>query len=258
MQQLRVTHKSYFQAIQTKLLMPSTESLFKSYWVAVQLGFFTKISLFFRLQRTGRLARTISQTTHHYSSCAGTTGAPVVDGAIDHCVTSFKKDNKPASNRTRPNRNPTLVSSTSMDGTTPSQSDVCGTILSPHSGGLWTPGIVNKWKSASPNFWKSDEFDAAVDGNFPNNSIAPPILTQGFSDKLSNSFRRDMYVRCGVHPVVSQVGTHGFSNVNTLNKGAVIWIPINRIISFYGFTRWIAEHHDVGQSVAVGDAVGAK
>ena len=69
-----------------------------------------------------------------------------------------------ASNRTGPNRTPRQVSRTSVDGKTPYLSEICGTSASPPSGGLWIPEVVNKRQSTSPNFWKSGELDAAIDG----------------------------------------------------------------------------------------------
>ena len=164
-----------------------------------------------------------------------------------------------------PNRTPQQVISTGVDGTTPYLRVICGTSASYPFGGLWIPGIVNKLQSDSPNFWKSDEFDGAVDGNFSNNLIAPPVITQVFSDKLSNSSIRYIYARCGMHlttgpvnPVTSQFVTHGFSTANALNKGAEILIPDTRVRRSSYVTHWSASDNYVAQNAAVGDAVETK
>ena len=110
-----------------------------------------------------------------------------------------------ASNRTVPNRTPQQVSRTGVDGTTPYISEICGNSASPPSSGLWNSGIVNKRQSTSLNFCKSNELDAAADGKFTNNPIAPPVINQVFSDKLSNSSRRDIYTRCRMHLTIDPI-----------------------------------------------------
>ena len=167
--------------------------------------------------------------------------------------------------RTVPNRIPWKVSRNGVDGMTPSLSDILGTSASPPSGGFWRLGIVNKRQSTFPNFWKSNELDAAVDGNFTNNSIAPPLLDQVFSYKLSNSYSRDLYARYGVHiaidhvnPVEPQLLTHGSSTANVLNKDAGIWIPATIIRMSPDVTHWSAADCSVVQSSEFGDSVGSK
>ena len=131
-----------------------------------------------------------------------------------------------ALDRTGPNRTPRQVSRTGVDGKTSSLRGVYVTSAFPPSGSLWSPRIVNKRQSTSPNFWKYDEFNTAVNGNLPYNLIVSPVLTQVFSDKLSNSSIRDLYTSCGMHlatdhanTMAPQFVTHGLSTINELNKG---------------------------------------
>ena len=107
--------------------------------------------------------------------------------------------------------------------------------------------------------------DAVIDGHFSDNLIVPPVITQVLSDKLSESSVRDLYERCGVHlttdtvnPLSPQFMTHGFSNINALNKGARIWIPDTRVRMTPDVTHCIMADHDLGQITAVEDSVGAK
>ena len=107
--------------------------------------------------------------------------------------------------------------------------------------------------------------DAAIDGNFSNNPIAPPVLTQVFSDKLSDSSSRDLYAHCGanlapdpVNSTAPHLVTHGFYTVDALNKGAGIWRPTTIIRRLPNVTHLIVTGHTVGQSAEVGDDVGAK
>ena len=148
---------------------------------------------------------------------------------------------------------------------TPDPSGISGTSAAPPAGGLWSPRIGNIRKSTSPNTRNSNELKYDIDGKFSNDPIATPVLTQVFSEKLSNSFRRDLYRRYGVHlttdpvnPVAPQFINHDLSTSHTLNKGARIWCPATRIRRSPDVTHWSAADHDVGQSAAVGDAVGKK
>ena len=107
--------------------------------------------------------------------------------------------------------------------------------------------------------------DASIYGNFSNNPVAPPVLTQVFSDKISDGSSRDLYVHCGVNlvsdpvnPVAPQFVTHGFSTVDEMNKGAGIWRPTTIIRRLPNFTHLSVAGNTVGQSSDVEDAVGAK
>ena len=75
----------------------------------------------------------------------------------------------------------------------------CGTSTDPPDGDLWIPGIGNIRQSATPNLINSGKLDAAIDGKFTNNPDAPPIFTELFSDKLSNSSFQDIYARVWMH-----------------------------------------------------------
>ena len=93
----------------------------------------------------------------------------------------------------------------------------------------------------------------------------PPVLTQLFSDKLSNSSTRDLYACCGVNFATDTVNSmapqflnHWLFAVDALNKGAGVWIPATRIIGSPDINHWITADHAVGQISAVGDAVGKK
>ena len=103
---------------------------------------------------------------------------------------------------------------------------ISGTSTAPLACDLWIPEIWNKRQPASPNLRNSDKLDAAVDGNFTNNPVSPPIFTEVFCDKVSDSYIWNIYARCGMHlatdtanPVTPQFEDHGFSIVDTLNKG---------------------------------------
>ena len=69
--------------------------------------------------------------------------------------------------------------------------------------------------------------DTSIDGKFTNNFVAPPIFTDVLSEKLSNSFSRDIYARVGMHLTVDIVNfvtpqfvDLGFSTIDALDKGA--------------------------------------
>ena len=140
-----------------------------------------------------------------------------------------------AVDRTGPKVTPQKGSRTCVDRTTPSLRRVFKTSNSPPSGGLWSPGIVNKWQSTSPNFCKYDELGAAVDRSLSGNQITTPVIIQVFRDKLYDSSIRDIYARCGMHlkidpinHVTPQFVTHGLSTIDTPNKYAGVWIPGTR------------------------------
>ena len=101
-----------------------------------------------------------------------------------------------------------------------------GTSTDPPAEDLRIPGIGNKSKYDSPNLGYYDKLDTSIDGKFTNNLFAPPIFTELFSDKLSNSSIRDIYARIGMHlttdpinPVTPKFVDLGFSNVDAPNKG---------------------------------------
>ena len=107
--------------------------------------------------------------------------------------------------------------------------------------------------------------NTSVDRKLSNGPIAPPVNTQVFGDKLSNSSSRDLYTRCRVNlttdstnPVTPQFLNRGISAVNLLNKSSNIWITANRIIRSPDVTHCSAVDHTVGKNAAVADAVGAK
>ena len=49
----------------------------------------------------------------------------------------------------------------------------------------------------------------------------------------------------------------GFSNVDSLDKGAGLWTPATRFGRPTGVARWSALDHVFGETTAVGDAVSA-
>ena len=80
--------------------------------------------------------------------------------------------------------------------------------------------IGNVWQSTTPNIIKSNELNADVDGKFTNNAISPPVITQVFSDRLTDSSNRYLYGNCRVHlvidtvnPVIAQFVDNGFSTI---------------------------------------------
>ena len=134
--------------------------------------------------------------------------------------------------RTVKNRTLQRVIRTGENRTTLALRGICGTGASPPSGGLWGPGIVNKRQSTYPNSCKSNKLGASVDVNLSDIRLRNPVITQVFSDKLSKSYIRYIYVRCRMHlatdpinPVAPPFVTHGFSTIDALNKGDVIWSP---------------------------------
>ena len=107
--------------------------------------------------------------------------------------------------------------------------------------------------------------DAAVDGNFTNNTVAPTIFTEVLSEKISKSSIQDLYVRVGMHLATYTVNTgtpqladHGFYTVNVLNKGAGIWISATRVRRSMDVAHCSVLDHSVGESTAVGDSVISK
>ena len=109
-----------------------------------------------------------------------------------------------ALNNTGTNKAPRKFGRNGVDLTTPVNSGISGnatpdpsgisvTSASLPSGGLWSSRIDNIRKSTSPNSSKSNELNAILDRNFSNYLIAPPVSTQVFGDKLSDSSSRDIY-----------------------------------------------------------------
>ena len=168
----------------------------------------------------------------------------------------------------------TQIHSGISETSTPDSSDITGTRISivisststaPPDEDFRSPGIGNKRKSASPNIRKSDKLDASIDGKFTNISVAPPIFTELFRDKLSNSSRRDIYARVGVHlktcpvnPVTPKFVDRGFSTIDALNKGARIWIPAIRVRSSTDVSHWSTLNLAVVESTVVVYSVIAK
>ena len=127
----------------------------------------------------------------------------------------------PSSNRTGTNRTPRQISRTGIDRTIPVPSGISGTSAFPPSGGLWSPIFGNIWQSTSPNFSKSNEFNASVNRNFSNDPIAPLVITHVFGDKLSYSYSSFLYKRCkvnlveeSVNPVAPKLVNHWISSGN--------------------------------------------
>ena len=111
-------------------------------------------------------------------------------------------------------RTPQRISRTGIDGSTPISTQIhsgiiktstpyssdstrnritivtIGTRTDPPAGDFWSPGIRNKRQSAFLNIRKFDKLGADIDGKFTNNTFAPPIFTELFSEKLSNSSRQ--------------------------------------------------------------------
>ena len=92
-----------------------------------------------------------------------------------------------------------------------------------------SPEIYNIRQSATPDLRKSNKLDTSIDGNFTNILVAPTIFTYVVSEKLSNSYIRDIYARVGMHltedpvnSVTPQLVDLGFSTVDVLDKGASI------------------------------------
>ena len=142
---------------------------------------------------------------------------------------------------------------------TPSFSDITGTRITigvsgtstdTPAGDLWIPGIGNKWQSSTPNLRYSNKLDASIDRKFTNNPVAPPIFTEVFIEKISNSPRQDIY-ECiwmqlatdTISPVTPQLVDHGFSTVDALHKGTGLWSNANRIRRSTDVAYWSATDH---------------
>ena len=92
--------------------------------------------------------------------------------------------------------------------------------------------IDNIRQSATPDFRDSNKLDAAIDGNLPNNLVAPPIFTDILSEKLSYSSRRDVYMRCWINLAADSVSISApqfvdldLSIIYALDKCASLWTP---------------------------------
>ena len=119
---------------------------------------------------------------------------------------------------------------------TPDVSDISGTSIPigtsdtptfPTCGLNGSPNIGNIRKFATPDFRDSDKLDTSIDGKFANNLVAPPILIDLLSDKISNSSSWDLYACIGMHPaayhinfVTPQFVHLGFYTVDSLDKVA--------------------------------------
>ena len=127
------------------------------------------------------------------------------------------------------------------------------------------PEIGNIRQSATPDLRDSDKLDTSIDGNFTNNLVAPPIVTDVISDKLFNSSRQDLYARVGmnleeypVNPVTSQFVYLGLSTVDALDKEASLLTPATRVGISTDFSHQRAPDHIFGTTTAAGGAVNAK
>ena len=89
------------------------------------------------------------------------------------------------------------------------------------------PGIGNKRQSATQNLKNFDKLDTFIDRNFTNILVAPSILAEVLSEKISNSSSQDLYARVVMHlatytinTVTPQLVNLRLSTVDALNKDA--------------------------------------
>ena len=104
-----------------------------------------------------------------------------------------------------------------------------GTSTEPPAEGIWIPGVGNKRQSPNPDHRDYNKLDISNDGKLTNKFVAPPILTDVVSDNISDSPILDINVCVGMHLAADSVNSVilefvdlGFSNVSSLDKGAVL------------------------------------
>ena len=92
-----------------------------------------------------------------------------------------------------------------------------------------------------------------------------PILTEIFSDKLSNGSSRDLYARVGMHlatypvsPVTPQFVDHGLFTIDAPNKGSGLWSLSNRVRRSVDVSHFSVTDHAVEEITELGYAVSAK
>ena len=162
------------------------------------------------------------------------------------------------------NRIPRQISRTGVDGNTPekighacsisetSSPALIGIIgtTAPPCGLNVSPYIHNIWKSATPDFRKSNKLDTSVDQQFTDNLVAPPIFTEVICDKLSYSSIQDLYTCCWMNLVADLVNVParkfvdlGLSTINVLGKGASLWTPTTRVGRPTDVARGSAPYH---------------
>ena len=111
------------------------------------------------------------------------------------------------------NRTPHRVSRTGFDGITPGKIHyyvsfgeapypvLIGIVATSSPCGLNAiQQVANKRKSASPVLvGNTQKLDAVVDGNFPDALDSASIFSKVIGQKLSNSYRSDLYSRCRIN-----------------------------------------------------------
>ena len=92
--------------------------------------------------------------------------------------------------------------------------------------------IGNKRKSTSQDRRNFNKLDTSIDGKFTDNLVAPPILTEVNSEKLSHSSSQDLYTLCRTNLAADTVNipapqfvNFGLSTINTLDRIASLWNP---------------------------------
>ena len=124
------------------------------------------------------------------------------------------------------------------------------------------PEIGNIRQSATPDLRDSDKLDTSIDGNFTNNLVAPPILTDVTSEKFSNSSSQDLYARVEmyltedpVNSVTPQFLDLRLSTVDTLDKEAGLWNPTTSFGMPTYVSHWITMDQFFGETTEVVDDV---
>ena len=97
---------------------------------------------------------------------------------------------------------------------------------------------------------KSNKLDTSIDGQLPNNLVAPPIFTEALYTKPSESSSQDLYMHCRMNLAADtfnitepQLVELELSTVDALDKGASIRNPATRIGRPPYATHWSAPDH---------------
>ena len=101
------------------------------------------------------------------------------------------------------------------------------TSTAPPAEAIRSPDIGDKRQSDTPILRDSNKLDTYLDGKLTSNLAEPPILSDVVSEKLLNSYRRDLYDRAGMHLAADLVNILapqfvdlGFSTIDYLDNGS--------------------------------------
>ena len=171
--------------------------------------------------------------------------------------------------RTGAKSTPKIMIRTGIDGSTP---DVSGNVISavdicpsttPTYVCIWNGSIGNIGKTVTgtkPSFRDTSELHTYIGGILTNNSNFLSVGSQIICDELSVSSGKNIYLRCRmdvtaetVHPMGTQLVSHGLTTIDTLNENARIWSPVtSAIIRTPNNTHVSVSRHVLRQGIVVG------